>query len=84
MTGAPILTDALSYVECRVARAFDCEEMTFFLGDVVAAQKLGKGLPLTAARLWTELPAEWRENYERSHDEKLVSKARKLRGLING
>jgi hypothetical protein len=39
-------------------------------------------MPLDAARLWTELPTAWREEYEAKHDEKLVSKARVLRGLV--
>lgn len=81
VTGAPILLDALSVVECRVVKTFDCDEMTFFLGDVVANEKLARGLPLTAVQLWTALPAEWIHAYEQRHTEGLMAQARIARGL---
>lgn len=83
VTGAPILCDALSVVECRVAKSFDCDEATIFLGDVVGAERFGKGLPLDVSRLWAELPAEWTTNYEHRHDDRLVSKALVARGLAS-
>jgi flavin reductase (DIM6/NTAB) family NADH-FMN oxidoreductase RutF len=82
VTGAPILCDALSVVECRVVKSLDCDETTFFLGDVVGAEKLAKGAPLDVARLWAELPAAWTEQYERRHTDGLIAEARKARGLI--
>jgi flavin reductase (DIM6/NTAB) family NADH-FMN oxidoreductase RutF len=82
VTGAPILLYALSVVECRVVKSLDCDEATFFLGDVVGAEKLTKGLPLDVARLWAELPPEWTENYERRHNDGLIAAARKARGLV--
>jgi flavin reductase (DIM6/NTAB) family NADH-FMN oxidoreductase RutF len=81
VTGAPILVDALSVVECRIVKSFDCDEMTFFLGDVVGNQKLAKGLPLSAVQLWGALPPEWTHSYERRHTEGLQAIARKDRGL---
>ncbi len=36
-TGAPVLSDAIAYLDCRVARALDAGEHTVFIGDVVAA-----------------------------------------------
>ncbi len=82
VTGAPILRDALSVVECRVIKAIDCDEMTFFLGDVVGNEKLARGLPLSAVQLWTSLPPEWIHDYERRHTEGLQAQARKARGLV--
>jgi hypothetical protein len=81
VTGAPILTGALSVVECRVVKSFDCDEMTFFLGDVVSNEKLAKGLPLSAVQLWGALPPEWIHDYERRHTDGLQAQARRDRGL---
>jgi flavin reductase (DIM6/NTAB) family NADH-FMN oxidoreductase RutF len=82
VTGAPILLDALSVVECRIVKSFDCDEMTFFLGDVVGNEKLAKGLPLSAAQLWGALPPEWIHDYERRHTDGLQAIARRDRGLV--
>lgn len=38
VTGAPILLDAHSYVECRITGSLDNDENTIFVGDVVAAE----------------------------------------------
>jgi flavin reductase (DIM6/NTAB) family NADH-FMN oxidoreductase RutF len=84
VTGAPILMDALSAVECRVVRSFDCDEMTFFLGDVVGNEKLAKGMPLSAVQLWGALPPEWTHEYERRHTDGLQAQARRDRGLVSG
>jgi flavin reductase (DIM6/NTAB) family NADH-FMN oxidoreductase RutF len=81
VTGAPILTDALSVVECRVVRTLDCDEMTYFLGDVEGNEKLGKGLPLSAVQLWSALPPEWIHDYEQRHTDGLQAQARRDRGL---
>lgn len=84
VTGAPILVDALSVVECRVVKTLDCDEMTFFLGDVAGNEKLAKGLPLTVTQLWSALPAEWTHAYERRHTDGLQAQARIARGLPSG
>jgi flavin reductase (DIM6/NTAB) family NADH-FMN oxidoreductase RutF len=82
VTGAPILIDALSVVECRIVKSFDCDEMTFFLGDVVGNEKLAKGLPLSAVQLWGALPPQWVHDYERRHTDGLQAIARRDRGLV--
>jgi flavin reductase (DIM6/NTAB) family NADH-FMN oxidoreductase RutF len=84
VTGAPILRDALSVVECRVVKSFDCDEMTFFLGDVVGNEKLARGAPLSAVQLWGALPPEWTHDYERRHTDGLQAQARRDRGLAIG
>lgn len=81
VTGAPILLDALLYVECRLVKSFDCDEITLFLGDVVAAERLCKGPALDAGRLWKELPEDWRTQYEQRHTDGLIAAARRARGL---
>jgi flavin reductase (DIM6/NTAB) family NADH-FMN oxidoreductase RutF len=81
VTGAPILSDTLMVVECRVAKAFDCDEMTYFLGDVVGCEKMAGGMPLDVAQLWSTLPKEWVEDYEHRHTSGLMATARKARGL---
>ncbi len=44
-TGAPVLEDALAWVECRVVGEFDAGDHTLFLGEVVALEHRG-GRPL--------------------------------------
>jgi flavin reductase (DIM6/NTAB) family NADH-FMN oxidoreductase RutF len=48
-TGAPILKDALAYIECQVVSALDAGDHTIFLGEVVASGVLAQGKPLTTA-----------------------------------
>ncbi|MDQ1395776.1 MAG: hypothetical protein QOG64_1035, partial [Acidimicrobiaceae bacterium] len=36
-TGAPVLDDAVAYVECEVRNPVDCGDHTFFIGEVVDA-----------------------------------------------
>jgi flavin reductase (DIM6/NTAB) family NADH-FMN oxidoreductase RutF len=82
VTGAPILLDALSYVEGRVVATLDAEENTIFLADVVAAARLGEGERLRIGEAWGKLPAEWITQYEANHEPQLES-ARQHRGLVS-
>lgn len=66
-TGAPILLDALTYLECKVLRSMDADENTIFLADVVAAERLRKGPKLDVGKAWGNLPAEWLEAYDKNH-----------------
>jgi flavin reductase (DIM6/NTAB) family NADH-FMN oxidoreductase RutF len=36
VTGAPVLDDALAWVDCRVAHAYEAGDHTIFVGEVVA------------------------------------------------
>lgn len=67
LTGAPILLDALSYVECRVVKSLDADESTIFIGDVVSSERLVKGGRLNIGEAWAKLPPEWIEQYEHNH-----------------
>jgi flavin reductase (DIM6/NTAB) family NADH-FMN oxidoreductase RutF len=80
VTGAPILLDALSYVEGRVVGTLDAEENTIFLADVVGAEQLRQGERLRIGTAWAKLPPEWIEQYEANHVPQLAS-ARWHRGL---
>lgn len=81
VTGSPILLDSLSYVEGRVVKAFDADENTIFLADVVASEWLRKGARLDIGEAWGKLPKEWIEIYDRNHEPQLES-CRRHRGLI--
>jgi flavin reductase (DIM6/NTAB) family NADH-FMN oxidoreductase RutF len=50
-TGAPLLTQALSWVECRVVGTFPAGDHILYLGEVVGAGVNGEGEPLTLAHL---------------------------------
>jgi flavin reductase (DIM6/NTAB) family NADH-FMN oxidoreductase RutF len=80
VTGVPILTDALSYVEGRVVGELDNEENTIFLADVVAAEQLRPGSRLNVGTAWKTLPTEWTESYERNHLAQ-TNAARRGRGI---
>jgi flavin reductase (DIM6/NTAB) family NADH-FMN oxidoreductase RutF len=67
VTGAPILLDAHSYVECRITGALDNDENTIFVGDVVAAEVFSSAPRLRIGEAWGKLPHEWIEQYEANH-----------------
>lgn len=80
VTGSPVLTDALGYVEGRVVASLETEENTIFLADVVAAERLRRAPRLDIGAAWEALPAEWTRSYERGlvHE---FNAARRGRGL---
>ncbi|MGD1257048.1 flavin reductase family protein [Mycobacterium seoulense] len=71
VTGAPILLDAHSYVECRVTGTLDNDENTVFVGDVVAAEVFSSALRLRVGEAWAKLPHDWIERYEVNHEPQL-------------
>lgn len=80
VTGAPILLDALGYVECRVTGSYDNDENTTFYGDVVASERLGRGPKLDIGLAWAKLGTDWTDEYERTHEAQ-VAHSREMRGL---
>ena len=48
-TGCPVLLDALGVVECRVTGSLPAGDSTLFLAEVVRAEVLREGRPLTMA-----------------------------------
>jgi uncharacterized repeat protein (TIGR04076 family) len=49
-TGAPILSDCLAYLDCRVVSATDSGDHTIFVGEVQAAERVTRGDPLSFRR----------------------------------
>ncbi|MGC8839035.1 MAG: flavin reductase family protein [Anaerolineae bacterium] len=48
-TGAPVLADALAYLDCEVTEAVDVGDHTLFIGRVVGGGVLREGKPLSTA-----------------------------------
>jgi flavin reductase (DIM6/NTAB) family NADH-FMN oxidoreductase RutF len=69
-TGVPVLDECFAHFECTVANVMDTGSSTLFLGDVVAvgcgaaAGLEPRGELLTATYFRTNMPAEWRQEYE--------------------
>ena len=68
--GLPILDECFAHFECSVANVMDTGSSTLFLGDVIAVGR-GKaagleptGELLTATYFRSNMPAEWRIEYE--------------------
>jgi len=81
-SGAPILTDALAYVEARVCGVLDNDENSIFVGDVIASERLRpEGGRLHINEAWGKLPRDWIEQYERNHIPQLED-AKRRRGLV--
>ncbi len=72
VTGSPILTDALSYLEARVAATLDGGELTIVLADVVAGERLRDGDYLTIELVRESMPAEWAEEWEARRQRELA------------
>ena|SRR5207237_1342132 len=68
--GVPVLDECFAHFECSVVNAMDTGSSTLFLGDVVAvgcgaaAGLEPRGELLTATYFRTNMPAEWRIEYE--------------------
>lgn len=69
-TGLPVLDECFAHFECEVANVMDTGSSTLFLGDVVAvgcgatAGLEPKGELMTATYFRSNMPAEWRIEYE--------------------
>jgi len=68
--GVPILDECYAHFECQVANVMDTGSSTCFLGDVVSVG-YGKAVDLdpagelmTATYFRSNMPAEWRQEYE--------------------
>ena len=64
LTGSPVLLEALSYVEARVATSLDAGDVSVVIADVVAGEILRDGTPLTIDVVQDRLPAEWLGEWE--------------------
>jgi flavin reductase (DIM6/NTAB) family NADH-FMN oxidoreductase RutF len=80
VTGSPILSETLTYVEARVVGTLDAEELTIFLADVVGGGRHRSGELLTLQRFRENCPTEWLAEWATSR-ERQVNEARRRRGL---
>lgn len=70
--GVPILDECFAHFECSVVNVMDTGSSTLFLGDVVAVGRgkaAGEGVEpkgelLTATHFRSNMPADWRKEYE--------------------
>jgi flavin reductase (DIM6/NTAB) family NADH-FMN oxidoreductase RutF len=68
--GVPVLDDCFAHFECSVTNVMDTGSSTLFLGNVVAvgsgsaAGLEPRGELLTATFFRSNMPAEWRQDYE--------------------
>lgn len=47
-TGAPILDETLVYMDCRLVNSRDTGDHTLFIGEIVDADTLKEGIPMTS------------------------------------
>ncbi|HJT36421.1 MAG TPA: flavin reductase family protein, partial [Pirellulales bacterium] len=76
-TGAPLLTDALGWLDCRVEARFDMGDRTIYVAEVVDARKINDEPPLTMKQLLAIAPPERLEELSRlrQRDSSLDAKA---------
>jgi flavin reductase (DIM6/NTAB) family NADH-FMN oxidoreductase RutF len=77
-TGAPILDDAVAFVEAHVVNTFDCGEFTFVLADAVAGHRVREADVLTIEHVRERLPRAWAEAWQRRFETE-VREARRRR-----
>jgi flavin reductase (DIM6/NTAB) family NADH-FMN oxidoreductase RutF len=58
ITGSPILSGALGWLECRVESRTDTGDRTLYLAEVLRGDSLYDGVPLTARRVLELAPPE--------------------------
>jgi flavin reductase (DIM6/NTAB) family NADH-FMN oxidoreductase RutF len=76
--GAPILSDAVAYVEARVARTLVGGDLSIVLADVVDGARLRDAPYLTIELVRERLPAEWAAEWELRRERELED-ARRFR-----
>ena len=78
VTGSPVLTDAVAFVEGRVTETLDGYDISILLADVVAGGRLRAEPFLTIDSVRERLPAEWLAEWEARYQQEL-QEARRLR-----
>jgi flavin reductase (DIM6/NTAB) family NADH-FMN oxidoreductase RutF len=67
--GLPVLEDCYAAFECRVINTMDAGYATHYLGDVVESHRGPGEEIMTPAYLRANMPAAWREEFERNYRE---------------
>ena len=80
-TGAPLLDDAVAYVEARVAATLEADDVTLVLADVVAGERLRDGPYLTIEQVRARLTHEELVAWEARREQEL-SEARTFRDAV--
>ena len=62
--GVPVLDECFAHFECSVVNVMDTGSSTLFLGDVMAASLEPHGELMTATYFRSNMPIEWRREYE--------------------
>ena len=62
--GVPVLDECFAHFECSVVNVMDTGSSTLFLGDVMAASLEPHGELMTATYFRSNMPVEWRREYE--------------------
>lgn len=75
-TGAPILQEAVAYVEGHVAATHEVEPSTIVVADVVGGERLRDAPVLTIDAVRERLPREWAEEWERRLEAELAAARR--------
>lgn len=77
LTGSPILSDALGWLDCRVEERLETGDRTVYLGEVVEARLPRQSAPLTAQRMVQLAPPEKLDDLRRQmqHDVQLDAAA---------
>jgi flavin reductase (DIM6/NTAB) family NADH-FMN oxidoreductase RutF len=78
VTGSPLLTDAIAYVEARVVTTIDAVDTTIVLADVVAGARLRDEPFLTIEDVRKRMPPEWEVEWQQRLEDEL-REARRLR-----
>jgi flavin reductase (DIM6/NTAB) family NADH-FMN oxidoreductase RutF len=60
MTGSPILTEALAWLDCRVEARMDTGDRTIYLAEVVDGDSVRQAAPLNVQRLLELAPPDQR------------------------
>jgi flavin reductase (DIM6/NTAB) family NADH-FMN oxidoreductase RutF len=75
-TGAPILQEAVAYVEGRVAAMHAVEGATIVVADITRGKRLSDARVLTIEAVRQRLPREWAEEWERRLEAELAAARR--------
>jgi flavin reductase (DIM6/NTAB) family NADH-FMN oxidoreductase RutF len=75
-TGAPILQDAVAYVEARVATTHDEAGSAIFVADVAGGARLRSASVLTIEAVRKRLPRAWAEEWEHRLEAELAAARR--------
>jgi flavin reductase (DIM6/NTAB) family NADH-FMN oxidoreductase RutF len=78
-TAAPLLEDALGWLDCRVEARLDTGDRTVYLAEVVGCRVSGAAAPLTFRRLLQLAPPERARELKRSLQEDSVVDAEAIR-----